>query len=234
MNDRWPVHTVVFDLDDTLYLEREFVLSGFAAAGRWLKKEHKITGFAERAGRLFAEGARGHIFDSALAELGHEPASSLIESLVAIYREHEPALTLLPDAAAALAWAGRPFRLGLITDGYAAVQARKIRALGLEAQIPCRIVTDEWGRAFWKPSPEPYRRLMEHFPGSADGYLYIGDNPHKDFLAPRELGWRTLRIRRPGGEHAGHTAAPHQDAERDIASLRELEELIQPSPAIGR
>ena len=74
-----------------------------------------------------------------------------------------------------------------------------------------------------------YRRVMQHFPGPAGGYVYVADNPRKDFLAPRALGWRTLRVRRPGGEHAGCTAAPQEAAEREIASLLELDELLRPN-----
>ena len=43
------IRTVVFDLDDTLFPEREFVLSGFAAVDAWLRNNRAITGFAERA-----------------------------------------------------------------------------------------------------------------------------------------------------------------------------------------
>ncbi len=155
MSDRWPIHTVVFDLDDTLYLERDFVLSGFAAVDRWLSSARGVEGFGERAGRIFREGARGRIFDTVLAELGLHAAPAEVERLVAVYREHTPTVSLMPDAEAALAWAAEAFQLGLITDGCAAVQRRKICALGLEARIACRIVTDEWGRESWKPSPEP-------------------------------------------------------------------------------
>ncbi len=234
MSEPWRVHTVVFDLDDTLYLERDFVLSGFAAADRWLTSEKGVSGFAERAGRIFAGGLRGRVFDAALAELGVAATPATIERLVAVYRDHEPALSLPADAVAALVWAARGYRLGLITDGYAAVQRRKIRALGLEPHIPCRIVTDELGREFWKPSPEPYLRVMRHFPGSPEGFVYVGDNPRKDFLAPRALGWRTVRIQREGGEHTDYRSAPGEDAERAIASLQTLEEFIQPTDRLSR
>jgi putative hydrolase of the HAD superfamily len=233
MSERWPIHTIVFDLDDTLYLERDFVLSGFAAVDRWLQRERGVRGFAGRAGRRFAEGERGRIFDAVLGELGLDAASAEVDRLVAVYREHEPEIALLPDAAEALAWAGTSFQLALITDGYAAVQRRKIRALALEACIPCRVVTDDWGREFWKPSPAPYRRVMEHFPGLPEGYVYVGDNPRKDFLAPRALGWRTVRVRRPGGEHAGYSATAEENAEREIASLRELETFLVPGDAFS-
>lgn len=228
MRDRWPVHTVVFDVDDTLYLERDFVLSGFAAVDAWLSRERGILGFGERACRLFAEGSRGRIFDAVLAELGQPACPAEVEQLVAVYREHEPVLALQPDAAAALDWAERSFHLALITDGVAAVQSRKIRALGLEPRVGCRIVTDEWGREFWKPSPEPYRRVMERLPGAASGYVYVADNPRKDFLAPRALGWRTVRIRREGGEHTSYAPTAAEEAEVEITSLLELQELLRP------
>ena len=34
---------LVFDLDDTLYPERQFALSGFQAAGRWAKRSSAST-----------------------------------------------------------------------------------------------------------------------------------------------------------------------------------------------
>lgn len=228
MSDRWPIHTIVFDLDDTLYLERDFVLSGFAAVDCWLQSERGAAGFLDRAGRMFAEGARGRIFDTVLTEMGLDASPEEIGRLVAVYREHKPALTLLPDSDSALTWAAQTFQLGLITDGYAAVQVRKIRALRLETRIACRVVTDEWGREFWKPNPEAYRRVMAHFPAPAAGYVYLGDNPRKDFVAPRALGWRTVRVRRPGGEHTRYVAGPGEDAEREITSLREIESLFVP------
>lgn len=228
MSDRWPIHTIVFDLDDTLYLERDFVLSGFAAVDRWLRRERGVDGFLDRAGQVFGQGARGRIFDTVLAELGLDASPEEVGRLVAVYREHEPKLTLLADSESALTWAVQKFQLGLITDGYAAVQKRKICALGLESRIACRLVTDEWGRDFWKPHPEAYRRVMAHYPAPAAGYVYLGDNPRKDFLAPRALGWRTVRIRRPEGEHHNYVASAEEDAEREIASLREIESLFAP------
>jgi putative hydrolase of the HAD superfamily len=43
---------LVFDLDDTLYPERQFALSGFAAAGRWAEAELGLGGLAEDMARL--------------------------------------------------------------------------------------------------------------------------------------------------------------------------------------
>ena len=46
---------------------------------------------------------------------------------------------------------------------------------------------------------------------------YLGDNPRKDFTAPRRLGWRTARVRRAEGEHA--SVAGSGGAEVECPSL---------------
>ena len=107
-------------------------------------------------------------------------------------------------------------------------QRRKIRALGLEQFISCRVITDELGREFWKPSLEPYRRVMAQFPGPAEGYVYIGDNPRKDFIGARQLGWRTVRVRRAEGEHADYQPIATEAAEAEIVNLLSLRQLLSP------
>ena len=47
---------VVFDLDDTLFPERQYVLSGFRAVDMWLKEAHGLIGFYDHANALFNEG----------------------------------------------------------------------------------------------------------------------------------------------------------------------------------
>jgi putative hydrolase of the HAD superfamily len=53
--------------------------------------------------------------------------------------------------------------------------------------------------------------------------IYIGDNPAKDFRAPKALGWRTLRLRHPQGEHARAAAAsPLDDADQTVTDLDQV------------
>lgn len=86
--------TVVFDLDDTLFPERDYVLSGFRAVGAWVAEVCFVNGFSETAAQLFAEGCRGRIFDEALIALGLRPDQLLIDSLVTCYRNHSPDICL--------------------------------------------------------------------------------------------------------------------------------------------
>jgi len=172
MTEPWRIHTLVFDLDDTLYPERDYAVGGFDAVDEWLRSEYSLHGFGTACRRLFAEGPRGRIFNEALESLGADASPERVARMVAVYRAHQPALQLFHDVASILEWGARHFQLALITDGYAGVQAKKIGALGLERTILCRIITDEIGRAFWKPSLKPYRRVMAYFPGDA-GRIYL-------------------------------------------------------------
>src|SRR5690625_4654592 len=90
---------VVFDMDDTLCLERDYVLSGFAAVGEHLQAYHGLKYFYETATAHFEQGHRGNIFNSALDELKFSYDAAFIQTLVRIYREHKPGIQLLPKAA---------------------------------------------------------------------------------------------------------------------------------------
>jgi len=217
------VSVIVFDLDDTLYLERDFVRSGFAAVDRWVSDRFAISGFFDRAWALFEAGRRRDIFDRTLSALAIGTSPELIGCLVDVYRGHTPEIRLAPDAEEILAALCPPRRAALLTDGLAAVQARKVRALGLVERLRPIIYTDEFGSGMWKPHPQGFLAIRSEFDLAAHEFVYVADNPSKDFVAPRKLGWKTIRVRRPEGEHAQLSTDPTLEADRTLASLRELD-----------
>ncbi|MBA4135875.1 MAG: HAD family hydrolase [Opitutus sp.] len=223
MIDPWKIHTLVLDVDDTLFPERDFVLGGFAAAGKWLRAQLGVDGFSATATRLFEAGLRGRIFDESLDAMDVPISPELVGELVVAYRSHQPTLTLFPDAARLLSRAVGRVNVALLTDGFEAVQRNKIEALALDPRIELRVITDALGgRNFWKPCPEGFRLVMRRYPGESGGYVYVGDNPRKDFLGPRALGWRTVRIKREGGEHSTYVANPDEEADIVVTDLTEL------------
>lgn len=214
---------VVFDLDDTLYLERDFVRSGFAAVDAWLAAHHGVDDFQAHAWELFLAGRRGDVFDRALPMVGVEPRPDLIRRLVEVYREHVPAIQLEPAAPDLLAALRGRCRLALLTDGYHDTQRRKVAALGLADWCDPVVCTDQWGRAHWKPSPRGFLHIQDALEAAPERCIYVADNPAKDFRAPKALGWRTLRVRHPLGEHAGGDAvSPLDQADRTVAGLAEV------------
>jgi putative hydrolase of the HAD superfamily len=214
---------VVFDLDDTLYLERDFVRSGFAAVGRWLEAHYGVNDFEAYAWDLFLAGGRGDVFDRTLPQIGLEPQPELLRRLVGVYRQHPPTIRLEPTATELLSALSGRCALAVLTDGHHDTQARKIAALGLEARCRLIVCTDQWGREHWKPSPRGFLHIQRALEAPPERCIYIGDNPAKDFRAPRALGWRTLRVRHALGEHACAAAASAlDDADRTVSSLAEV------------
>lgn len=220
-----PGRLIVFDLDDTLYEEAQFVRSGFRAVSDWLATEYGISDFYTNAVQRYENGARGNIFDEALTRCGVPEAAmqALIPAMVAHYRAHHPCLTLYEDAAWALDYAAARATLGLLTDGYAHTQRNKVAALGIAPHFAAIVYSDDAGRDAWKPSPIPYQRMMQETGFAGPDCCYIADNPKKDFIAPRALGWKTINIQRPQGEYAGYQPSAAESAEHQIATLYDLE-----------
>ena len=211
---------VVFDLDDTLYLERDYVRSGFRAVGEFVRRELGEGGFFKDAWNRFESGERDLIFDRILKERGLE--LRLVRKLLAVYRRHTPNLRLCPDARRFLARPPEGVALGVITDGRPRGQEEKVRALGVDRLVGDIVITGRWGRRYQKPHPRAFLWMERRFGLSGSDCAYVGDNPAKDFQSPRALGWNVWRLRRPGGLHAG---APSPGVP-EIQSCDELEARI--------
>jgi len=216
------VKAMIFDLDDTLFPEREYVLSGFRAVGACIEDLFAERGFFETAARFFFQGHRGRIIDEALTDLGLCVGRDLVESLVALYRDHVPQIRLYEDAARALAHFGRHATTGIITDGYLVAQKRKVAALGIEPLVDYIVYSDEFGRDHWKPSSVPYRTMMKMTGCAGRDCTYVSDNSLKDFVTAKALGWTTVRIRRIGGEYSEVVVDASHSAHYEISTLDDL------------
>jgi putative hydrolase of the HAD superfamily len=194
------IEIIVFDLDDTLFPEQQFVESGFHAVSAWLKHSGitRVDVFPEMW-RLFCDGSRGSIFNDVLTDSGIEPEKKIIEKLVGVYRSHKPVASCYPDAMFVLEYLYGKKKLGLLSDGFLQSQKNKLHALGIEHFFDTIVFTDEIGRQFWKPHPAGYKKIMGKFSFSGNQCIYIGDNPKKDFSGARQLGWKTVQIKRTDG-----------------------------------
>jgi len=216
---------IVFDLDDTLYPEHDYVLSGLRAVAVWAQGELGLPAgrsFCELR-RLFEEGVRGRTFDRWLAERGVDHNGGVAD-MVRVYREHGPQISLQRDVRELLVRLGRGYRLGLVTDGYLEVQRRKVAALGLDRYFQAVVYSDAMGRDAWKPSPRPFRAVLRQLSVTASAAIYVGDNPTKDFRGARGVGMCSIRVRRDGGVYHDLEPPCAQDApDAEIATLDRLE-----------
>jgi putative hydrolase of the HAD superfamily len=221
---------IAFDLDDTLFLERDYVRSGFAAVGKWARAQFGLTSFAECAWNLFQQGSRGNIFDLALEEASLPAPRETIEKMVRVYRSHVPEIRLTQDAVCCLDVLRGRVRLALISDGPVESQRNKVRALALDTLFDQIILTAELGTEFAKPHPRSFQLVETESRAGGACCLYVADNPAKDFPAPIELGWRTVRIRRPDGLHASVDTPRHLAVGREMTDLSGVTELFLEFP----
>jgi putative hydrolase of the HAD superfamily len=220
-----PPLCIVFDLDDTLYLERDYVRSGFAAVAKWADVELGIADFEARTWRLFNEGHRQGTFQIALTELGIENSRELLPQMIALYRAHRPSIELLPDSISCLTGLRQCAVLGLITDGDPQRQRLKCEALGVVNWLDHTIYTGDWGAEFHKPHPRAYEEIQSRV-GSGYHFVYVADNPVKDFTSPFRLGWDTIRVRRPGSLHFHAECDQNTLPRAEISSLANFSEVL--------
>ncbi len=218
---------IVFDMDDTLFPEYEFVRSGFHAVDSYLSFEYKIVGFFTKAWQKFNVGSRGDIFDQVLNEIGYSGnTKGLVNELVKVYRSHSPGIRLFDDAKWALEYYSKLVPLALLSDGFLQTQKNKARALGIESYFQKMYFTDQWGRECWKPSHCAFLRVQEDFSVNGNSCVYISDNPSKDFIAPNQLGWRSIFIKRELGEYKNANTPNNGNPNTIIGSLYELEDIL--------
>lgn len=211
---------LVFDLDDTLYPERAYACSGFAAvAAAFTGRLNPAYDLAARMRELFDTGDRHRVFNVIARECGLADTDPVVRDMITVYRRHRPAIHLFADADAALSRLRPSCRLGLITDGCAVTQHAKIDALDLRRRFDHIIVTDDWGREFWKPHPRAFEEMSARLAVPPDRCTYIADNPAKDFVAPNAMGWHTVLIERPDRVHAAEPTAQGGAPSKTIGSL---------------
>ena len=194
---------LIFDLDDTLYPERDYVLSGFAAVASWIEAQAGPDAGRTHAelAELFDGGAKRDAFDRWVSSRLLPEAISA-STMVGVYRDHNPIIELEPRTRALLIDLRRRHKLGLVTDGRADVQRRKIEALGAAELLDAVVVTAELGVGFSKPHPAAYRAAIGRLGVEAADTVYVADNPVKDFIGARSVGMASVRLRRPDGIYA--------------------------------
>lgn len=206
----------VFDLDDTLYPERDYVRSCF----RWIAPQLGGNAAFDELWRRFEAGERDPIGAlAAVRGLEAGEKATLVEEM----RAHLPDIRL-DDGASALLAALRSDarRFSIVTNGRSVTQRRKIAALGLDDALTI-VISEEFGAA--KPDTALFRAVERAHP--ALRHIFVGDNPAIDFEGPNALGWQTaMLVRSDGVRRERPSLSPAQQAALTVQSLAELIPLI--------
>ena len=218
------IETILFDLDDTLIAEMEWARGGWAVVARHLARAvgREQTELERLMAGYFAADRR-HVFDQLAAELGLGTPD--VNSCIELYRTEPRALTVLPDAAAALELAAAR-RSGIVTDGPLRTQQTKVRCAGLADAVESIVYTDELGPGAAKPSPAGFAEALLRLGAAAEGAVYVADNAAKDFVGPRALGMRCIQIRRGDGVYDDAVAPPGGEPDTVIETLADLAHVL--------
>ena len=197
-----PVAAVLFDLDDTLFAQADWL------AGAWEAVVAAATPlgvapapFAAALTRIAAGGSdRGRIIDRALDAVGAGEVP--VASLVAAFRAYRaPRLSPFPGVARALARLRRRVPIGLVTDGDPSIQRGKLTSLRLVGSFDVVVYSDQLGREHRKPDPLPFHVAASRLGAPVASTVVVGDRPAKDVAGALAAGMRPVRVRT--GEYAG-------------------------------
>ncbi len=220
----------LFDLDNTLYPEIEFVESGFRAVARYLGSRYHLDEgvLVKKMQESLQKDGRGKIFDSLLRDLGVY-SEDRVRLLIYLYRSHRPAIHLYQDVLPTLEYIKtHGISLGLVTNGMASVQKNKIAALGLDSVFEVIVCPDELGKEYWKPSVVPFKVALEWLEISSSEAFYIGDDARTDFVGPNSLGMLTIQIKRRELQRPNPEASP----EPSFCAKFVIEELLDILPIL--
>jgi putative hydrolase of the HAD superfamily len=197
------VKAVIFDLDDTLIPERQYIESGFHHIAKIISNKFEIS--EEQVFRdlmaLFKESPK-NVFDRLLNKHKIDCTKKMIADLVEEYRNHFPKISFYDDVLNCLEHLkSKNIKVGIITDGYANTQRQKLRAVKAYEYFDEIILTDELGREYWKPHPRAFEEMRAKLKVKFNEMIYVGDNPEKDFYVSNIYPIKTIRIIRKDREH---------------------------------
>jgi putative hydrolase of the HAD superfamily len=222
------VKAVIFDLDDTLISEKRYIQSGYRHIANLLSNRYNKdeTEIYELLMELFNISPR-NVFNGLLDNLGISYTQTNIIELVEEYRNHLPNIEFFNDVLPCIdILKKKKVKLGIITDGYANAQRKKLKAVKAIEYFDEIIVTDELGREYWKPHPKAFEKMKEELNVNFSEMIYVGDNISKDFITPNGLGMQTVIIYRKNGVY-NNSNDIYSEKFHAQYSIKNMNELIQ-------
>ena len=207
-----PIKGVIFDLDDTLYSEKQYVRSGYQKIAEYLERDDA----AEKLWFYFESGKPA--IDAYLAEICESEKKA---ECLRVYREQMPDITLYDGVVELIhKLKTKGIKAGIITDGRPEGQRNKIKALGLDTLVDDIIITDELGGVqFRKPCDIAFRIMQTKWKLPYEQIIYVGDNPNKDFQACRQLGMRWRYFKNEDGLYFDNRLESIENIIHDIKEL---------------
>lgn len=214
---------VVFDLDDTLFKEIEYLKTAYSNIAHELWDDEWHVHYIQMLADYYA-GV--NVFE----KICRQRLDVEMRGLLNMYRYGVHQLTLENDVSYTLSQLrNEGVILGIVSDGIEVTQLNKIKALGLTRWIDEDYIVINSDPQHYKPDSFGYKCLKDVVATKTGGieleYTYVGDNPTKDFICPNALGWNTVCLKDDGRNiHEQNFESTNCNAlpNNIINSLREL------------
>ncbi|WP_435062977.1 HAD family hydrolase [Halobaculum sp. EA56] len=208
--------TVVFDLDDTLCVsdqtDEEIHRRVFDRVDAEPFFELEDMYAVDVASLPEADSERRHwrqVYRAVADRVSADPEPALLRALAdATVEVLDPAaVSFRPGARAALADARERFAVGLLTNGTADRQSRKLERLGIGDAFAATVFCGPGTGIASKPDPEPFRRVLDALDARPGTSVYVGDRLDGDVRGAHNAGMASVWV--PTGGAAGDaTPAP--------------------------
>ena len=216
---------IIFDMDDTLYDESEYIKSSLTAVSVYLSKKYflsKESVYNHLIQVLNTQG-RGQVFDTVLKTYQRYSKKEVLNCL-GVYRRNIPKIKLYEEAKLTLKQFSK-YSKYVVSDGNKIVQSIKAEALGLNKFFMKILLTHCYGVKHAKPSTYCFNIIKNIEKSKWNELAYIGDNPNKDFVHLNPLGVKTVRVHT--GRFKNQKAKKGYDAIYHIQNLSELNNVLE-------
>lgn len=211
---------IVFDLDDTLYNEIDFVKSGLRSVSTLFDNSNDVY---DALINIYELNGSGKIFDTFLNSY---QSTITVNDCIEQYRNHLPDISMTESTKQLLGHLSKIHTLGLLTDGNADTQKNKFKALDLDPYFDLAIFSGD--HQLSKPDLRLFNMFETHF-STESNFYYIADNPKKDFYGPNQLGWTSIQILNPVGIYRNIVPKDGYNASLILNSLDDLTPIFDPN-----
>jgi len=182
-------YCICIDLDDTLYNEVDYVLSGYQDIIKYLEMNKKIRIKKLPKKKEILENRKTHIQKFYNK---NKICFSSIKFFINILRNHKPSIKISKKNIKKLELLKKHFKnLILITNGRSTTQRNKINSLKIKRYFNKILISDEIGVK--KPNIKIYKKIFKEFPNTKK--VFIGDNLKIDLSTPISQNEKTILIK---------------------------------------
>ena len=182
-------YCLFIDLDDTLYNEVDFVISGYNHIYKWVLKNLNLDIQYRPSKKDVINNIENHI-QTFIKK--NNLAEKYSDTFIKLIREHKPNINLSYSNLKKLKVISNTFKnLVLITNGRSISQRNKLQSLNIQKFFMEILISEEFG--FKKPDKIFYEKIIEKYKNY--NLIFIGDNIDIDLITPIDKGLKTILIK---------------------------------------